>query len=108
MALHSTGLDHQLKWLPLSAGHQAIEYFTSLSTTNEVGTQQAEPLQEGSNEAEWIVDVTTQADRQGRQASVFEWMNVSILALQLLHDGHVGESALLVEAKCLFTSSCSL
>jgi hypothetical protein len=47
-----------------------IEYFTSVSTIREVGMQQAEPLQEGSNEAEWIVDVTTQADRQGRQASL--------------------------------------
>ena len=25
-----------------------------------------EPLKEGNNEAEWIVDLTTQADRQGR------------------------------------------
>ncbi len=58
------------------AGHQAIEYFTALPSKNITGIHEAEPLKEGSNEAEWIVDVTTQADRQGRQAPIF---------LQLLH-----------------------
>ena len=52
----------------LLAGHQAIEYFSSLPSKNITGIDEAEPLKEGSNEAEWIVDVTTQADRQGRQA----------------------------------------
>jgi len=51
------------------AGHQAIEYFSSLPSMGIEGILETEPLKEGSNEAEWIVDVTTQADRQGRQAS---------------------------------------
>ena len=38
------------------AGSTALEYFES----NNPG---AEPMQEGSNEAEWIVDLTTHADR---------------------------------------------
>ena len=50
------------------AGQQAIEYFASLPIGAIEGAQEAQPLQEGSNEAEWIVDITTQADRQGRHA----------------------------------------
>ena len=50
------------------AGQQAVEYFSSLPTGLIEGAQEAQPLQEGSNEAEWIVDITTQADRQGRHA----------------------------------------
>ena len=50
------------------AGQQAIEYFTSLPIEAIEAAQEAQPLQEGSNEAEWIVDITTQADRQGRHA----------------------------------------
>ena len=49
------------------AGQQAVEYFSSLPIGAIEGMQEAQPLQEGSNEAEWIVDITTQADRQGRQ-----------------------------------------
>ncbi len=70
MARNSRVIGHLSRGFLYSAGHQVIEYFTSVSTIREVGMQQAEPLQEGSNEAEWIVDVTTQADRQGRQASL--------------------------------------
>ncbi|CAK0787534.1 hypothetical protein CVIRNUC_010754 [Coccomyxa viridis] len=47
-------------------GQQAVEYFSSLPVGAIEGAQEAQPLQEGSNEAEWIVDITTQADRQGR------------------------------------------
>ena len=50
------------------AGQQAVEYFSSLPVGAIEGMQEAQPLQEGSNEAEWIVDITTQADRQGRRA----------------------------------------
>ena len=50
------------------AGQQAVEYFSSLPVGAIEGAQEAQPLQEGSNEAEWIVDITTQADRQGRYA----------------------------------------
>ena len=50
------------------AGQQAVEYFSSLPVGALEGAQEAQPLQEGSNEAEWIVDITTQADRQGRYA----------------------------------------
>ena len=49
----------------LSAGHEAIEYFNSLPLKAN-GIQPSEPLQEGNNEAEWIVDLTTRADREGR------------------------------------------
>ena len=41
---------------PWCTGTEALEYFKA----NNPG---AEPLQEGSNEAEWIVDLTTHADR---------------------------------------------
>ena len=50
-----------------SAGHEAIEYFNGLPLKAN-GMQPAEPLQEGNNEAEWIVDLTTRADREGRRA----------------------------------------
>ena len=65
------------------AGHQAIEYFTSLPSTNITGIHETEPLKEGSNEAEWIVDVTTQADRQGRQAPQFTTTNLSVQLMLL-------------------------
>ncbi|WPT13876.1 ABC transporter G family member 34 [Picochlorum sp. SENEW3] len=42
-------------------GSVALEYFHSVSPTDITG------LREGENEAEWIVDITTLADRQGRQ-----------------------------------------
>jgi hypothetical protein len=51
----------------LCAGHEAIEYFNGLPLAAN-GMQPAEPLQEGNNEAEWIVDLTTRADREGRCA----------------------------------------
>lgn len=41
-------------------GRQALEYFHSVAPT-------LEGVRDGENEAEWIVDVTTLADRQGRQ-----------------------------------------
>ena len=41
-------------------GKQALEYFHSVTPT-------LEGVRDGENEAEWIVDVTTLADRQGRQ-----------------------------------------
>ena len=50
-----------------AAGHEAIEYFGGLPLQAH-GMQPAEPLQEGNNEAEWIVDLTTRADREGRRA----------------------------------------
>ncbi len=50
------------------AGHGAIEYFNGLPLKAH-GMQPGEPLREGNNEAEWIVDLTTRADREGRRAS---------------------------------------
>lgn len=55
------------KWsvgLLMIAGHQAMQYFSALPVAGEGLV--LEPLKEGNNEAEWIVDLTTQADRQGR------------------------------------------
>ena len=40
----------------LPAGSEALEYFQDHNPG-------AEPMSEGSNEAEWIVDLTTHADR---------------------------------------------
>ena len=47
-------------------GHQAIDYFNALPLAGEGMVLEA--LEEGNNEAEWIVDLTTQADRQGKCA----------------------------------------
>ena len=46
------------------AGQQAIDYFNGLPLAGEGLLLEA--LKTGNNEAEWIVDLTTQADRQGR------------------------------------------
>jgi hypothetical protein len=45
--------------IPLPAGKQAVDYFHTQCPA-------LEGLKDGGNEAEWIVDLTTQADRQGR------------------------------------------
>ena len=44
---------------PAPAGKQAVDYFHTQCPA-------LEGLKEGGNEAEWIVDLTTQADRRGR------------------------------------------
>lgn len=46
----------------LFPGNQAVTYFHAMSTSDikTAGDPQFE------NEAEWIVDITTQADRQGK------------------------------------------
>ena len=60
----STLLAGRDRMVEVRAGHQAIEYFTALPTLGKGLV--LESLKEGNNEAEWIVDLTTQADRQGR------------------------------------------
>jgi hypothetical protein len=44
---------------PSPAGKQAVDYFHTQCPA-------LEGLKDGGNAAEWIVDLTTQADRQGR------------------------------------------
>ena len=65
MLLAARGLRGRLKdpWLGC-AGHQTIDYFNGLPLAGEGMVLEA--LEEGNNEAEWIVDVTTQADRQNK------------------------------------------
>ena len=48
----------------VAPGQQAIEYFSGLPLASEASMPEA--LKLGNNEAEWIVDLTTQAERQGR------------------------------------------
>lgn len=44
-------------------GHEATDYFQGVPLPE---GQMMTSLAEGANEAEWIVDITTQADRQER------------------------------------------
>ena len=72
----------------LCAGHEAIEYFNGLPLAAN-GIQPAGPLQEGNNEAEWIVDLTTRADREGRSGTVLLWqglMGFSLLCVATILD----------------------
>ncbi len=66
--LHTDGGEQSCEHLPVpqvayfgDRGQEAIEYFQHHNPL-------AETMGEGANEAEWIVDITTEADRHNRRA----------------------------------------